>query len=92
VKKLPLFMPRQALFYHQHLLNSQDDNHRARVSWGSALSVPRRPPQLRPDLASTAAGQHKNDACTSATEDRMLDTGPRTFHRPVINVTMTSRG
>jgi hypothetical protein len=64
---LPLFTPRQALFHHQHLLNSQDDDHRTRVSWGSALSVPRRPPQLRPDPASTAAGQQRNDACTSAT-------------------------
>jgi hypothetical protein len=52
VKKLPLFTPRRALFYHRRPLDSQDDNHRARVFWGSVLSVPRRPPSVasRPSL------------------------------------------
>jgi hypothetical protein len=43
VKKWPLFTPRQALFYRRRPLDEQDDNYRARVFWGSALSVPRRP-------------------------------------------------
>jgi hypothetical protein len=52
VKKLPLFTPRRALFYHRRPLDSQDDNHRARVFWGSVLSVPRRLPSVvsRPSL------------------------------------------
>jgi hypothetical protein len=83
VKKLPLFTPRQALFYHQRPLDSQDDDHRARVFWASALSIPCRPPRLCPDPASTAVGQQRNDACTLATGGHMLDTGPRTFHRHV---------
>jgi hypothetical protein len=50
------------------------------------------PPQSRFDLASTAAGQQRNDARTSTTGDCTLATGPRAFHHPVINVTTVPRG
>jgi hypothetical protein len=61
----------------------------SRVFWDPALSIPRQPPQLCPDPASSAVGQQRNNARTSTTGDRTLVTGPRVFHRPVANVTTT---
>jgi hypothetical protein len=87
MKKLPLFTPRQALFFHRCPLDSQNDNRCAQVSWGSVLSVSQQPPQLRPDPASTAVGQQRNDAHTSTTGNRTSSTAPRMSHRPIINIT-----
>jgi hypothetical protein len=50
------------------------------------------PLQLRPDPASTAAGQQRNNACTSTTGDRTSATAPWIFHRPVINISTTPQG
>jgi hypothetical protein len=50
------------------------------------------PPQSRPDQASSAIGQQRNDARTSTTGDRTLATGPMAFHRPVINVSTVPQG
>jgi hypothetical protein len=91
VRKLPLYTPCRALFYRRCLLDAQNDNHHARIFWGLALSVPRRPPQLHPDPASTATGQQRNNVRTSTTGDRML-TGPRAFHRPITDVITTPQG
>jgi hypothetical protein len=56
-KKLSLFTPRRSLFYHRRPLDAQDDNHNAGVFWDLVLSVPRWPPQSRPDQASSAVSQ-----------------------------------
>jgi hypothetical protein len=76
VKKLPLFTPRQALFFNRRPLDLQNDIRHTRVSWGSTLSVPQQPPQLCPDPASTTVGQQRNDACTSTTRNRTSSTAP----------------
>jgi hypothetical protein len=91
-EKVPLFMPRQALFSHRRPLDSQNDNYRARVSWGSALSIPQQPPQLRPDLASTIVSQQRNGVRTSTTGSRTSSIAPRMSPRPIINITTTSQG
>jgi hypothetical protein len=59
--------------------------------WGPALSIPRRPPQLRPDPALTTADQQRNNACTSTIGDRTSATAPRVFHRPITDITATPR-
>jgi hypothetical protein len=92
VKTLPLFTPHRTLFYHQRPLDSQNDNQCTRVFWGSALSVPRRPSPLRSNQALSTTGQQRNDARMLTTWDRTLVTGPRAFHRPIINVTLTLWG
>jgi hypothetical protein len=73
-------------------LDSQNNNRYARVSWGSALSIPQQPPQLRPDPTSTTVGQQRNDARTSTTGNRTSSTAPRMSHRPIINITMMPQG
>jgi hypothetical protein len=85
-------MPRQALFFHRRPLDPQNDNHCTRVSWGSVLSAPQQPPQLRLDLASTAVSQQRNDARTSTTVNRTSSTAPRMPHRPIDNITVTPQG
>jgi hypothetical protein len=63
-----------------------------RVFWVSVLSVPRQPPPLRPDRASSTAGQQRNNARTSIIGDRMPATGPRVFRRPITDITATPQG
>jgi hypothetical protein len=63
----------------------------SQVFWAPALFIPRRPPQLRPDPASTTAGQQRNNARTSTTGDRTSATAPRVFHRPITDITATPR-
>jgi hypothetical protein len=60
---------RRSLFFNRRPLDSQNDIRHARVSWGSALSVPQQPPWLRPDPASTTA-------CSSTTGNRTSSTAP----------------
>jgi hypothetical protein len=51
-----------------------------RNSWGSALSIPRRPTSTRP---RPTAGQQRSKACTSQ--------DPGSFHHPILYITMVSR-
>jgi hypothetical protein len=88
-KKLPLYTPRWALFYLRRPLRHNTTTIAFRVFWGSALSIPRQPPPLWLDRASSTASQQRNNARTLTTEDHMPTTGPRVFRRPITDITAT---
>jgi hypothetical protein len=90
-KTLPLYTPRRALFYLNAPSRHKTTTVMPRVFWGLALSVPHRPPPLRPDRASSTVGQQRSNAGTSTTGDHTPATAPMMFHRPIINITATPR-
>jgi hypothetical protein len=82
VKRLPLFMPRCALFYHRRPSTHKTTTTAPEFSGARYYPFLVDPPQSRPDQASSAVGQRRNNARTSTTGDHTLVTGPWSFTIP----------
>jgi hypothetical protein len=79
-ENLSLHMPCQVLFHHQSPSRQNTMTVVPRNSWGSTLSIPRRPTSTRP---RPTAGQQMSKAYTPQ--------DPRSFHHPILYVTMVPR-
>jgi hypothetical protein len=79
-ENLSLHTPCQVLFHHRSPLRHNTMTVVPRNSWGSALSIPRRPTSTWP---RPTAGQQRSKAC------RPQD--PGSFHHPILYVTMVPR-
>jgi hypothetical protein len=82
VKKLPLFTPHRALFYHRRPSTHKMTTTTLGFSGGRYYPFLVEPPQSCPDQASSVIGQQRNNARTSTTGIARSPQDPGSFTVP----------